>query len=336
MPARQPSDKFLVAFSFAGEQRDLVRAIAEAVEKKLGHNTVFLDEWFEHWLAGADADLKLQKIYGRGCALAVVCISEHYGNKPWTRHEHAAVRARVIQARTASDDREQSGILPIRVGDGDVEGILFTDIVPDVRTRSADQAAELVVDRLRLVIPDLKTKSDDTPTAPGRAVPERDSWKPKRIWAAAAVVAAVLLLGAFLLFRSGIPKAEIECSVAEVGQNMENLGVKETLVRPEQDGTVRFAITLANKSKVQAKNGSVFLRICEACEFAEEPPGFYKQLVEKNQDREMDFPTLHAYTGWPIPLRIRIPPGSRQFAVGVTSRCENCVFRPTETLLIRY
>ena len=65
MPARQPSDKFLIAFSFAGEQRDLVRAIAESVEKKLGYNTVFLDEWFEHWLAGADADLKLQKIYAR-------------------------------------------------------------------------------------------------------------------------------------------------------------------------------------------------------------------------------------------------------------------------------
>jgi hypothetical protein len=49
MPARQPSDKFLVAFSFAGEQRDLVRAIAELVEQEFGSGAVFLDEWFEHW-----------------------------------------------------------------------------------------------------------------------------------------------------------------------------------------------------------------------------------------------------------------------------------------------
>jgi hypothetical protein len=246
----------------------------------------------------------------------------------------------VIQARTASDDREQSGILPIRVGDGEVEGILFTDIVPDVRARSADQAAELVVERLRLVIPDLKAKSDDTPTASGHAVPERDFWKPKWIWAAAAVSAAVsaavLLLGAFLLFRPGTPEAEIECSLAKVGENMEHLGVKETLVRPEQDGTVRFTITLANKSKVQAKNGSVYLRICEGCDFAEEPPGFHKQSSEYNQDRAMGFDALHAYTALAIPLRIRVPTGVGQFAVGVTSRCENCVVRPTESLLIRY
>ena len=41
--ARPLPDKFLVAFSFAGEQRDLVRAIAEAVEQELGGGTVFFD-----------------------------------------------------------------------------------------------------------------------------------------------------------------------------------------------------------------------------------------------------------------------------------------------------
>ena len=135
------------------------------------------------------------------------------------------------------------------------------------------------------------------------------------------------------------PKAEIECSLAEVGRNMENLGVKETFVRPEPDGTVRFTITLANKSKVQAKNGSIYLRICRGCEFAEEPPEFVKQSSEKNQDRLRYFRTLDAYTGLLIPLRIAShcsQSESRQFTVSVTSRCENCVFRPDEKLTIRY
>ena len=35
-PARNFPDKFQVAFSLAGEERDLVRAVAEAVEKELG------------------------------------------------------------------------------------------------------------------------------------------------------------------------------------------------------------------------------------------------------------------------------------------------------------
>lgn len=50
---------FPVAFSFAGEQRALVRSIARAVEERIGKGKVFLDEWYEHYLAGADADVKL-------------------------------------------------------------------------------------------------------------------------------------------------------------------------------------------------------------------------------------------------------------------------------------
>ena len=42
MPTRPLPDKFLVAFSLAGEQRELVRSVAEAVEKVL---EPFVYEW---------------------------------------------------------------------------------------------------------------------------------------------------------------------------------------------------------------------------------------------------------------------------------------------------
>jgi hypothetical protein len=122
MNARSWPPEFLVAFSLAGEQRELVRAIAEAVERRLGHGTVFFDEWFEHYLGGDDADLKLQKLYGGQCSLAVWCVSKEYGSKPWTQAENAAIRARVMKARASSDQREKNGVLPIRVGDGDENG----------------------------------------------------------------------------------------------------------------------------------------------------------------------------------------------------------------------
>lgn len=167
MPARPLPEKFLVAISFAGKQRDLVRAIAEAVEAVLGTGTVFFDEWYEPFLAGADADLKLQRIYGEGCALAVVCVSERYGGKAWTLLEHAAVRARQMMARASPDPRERDAVLPIRVGEGEVAGLLFNDIVPDVRTRPAALTAELILERLYLVRPDLKPASAaGTPAGP--------------------------------------------------------------------------------------------------------------------------------------------------------------------------
>jgi hypothetical protein len=46
---------------------------------------------------------------------------------------------------------ERERFLPVRVGAGEVEGILATDIVPDFRTKSPTEAAELIIQRLNLV-----------------------------------------------------------------------------------------------------------------------------------------------------------------------------------------
>ncbi len=148
MPVREVPSRFAVAFSLAGEQRQLVLQVAQEVEAVLGRTTVFYDDWYEHWIAGSDADLLLQGLYGERAELVVICVSGAYGDKPWTRTEHRAVRARHMQAVT-EEDRHR--ILPVRVGDGDVEGILFNEIVPDLRRKTAAEAAELIVARLNLV-----------------------------------------------------------------------------------------------------------------------------------------------------------------------------------------
>jgi hypothetical protein len=92
MCAREIPERFLVSFSFAGEQRDLMRSVAESVEQRLGSNTVFFDDWFEYYIAGDDADLRLQEVYGQRSALVVLCVSRNYGGKPWTLAEHKAIR----------------------------------------------------------------------------------------------------------------------------------------------------------------------------------------------------------------------------------------------------
>lgn len=159
MTTRTLPQEFLVAFSFAGEQRNLVREISIAVEKELGEGTVFFDEWFEHYIAGDDADLRLQEIYGQRCQLAVVCVSERYGGKPWTRAEHAAIRARQMKLRTSPNERDQLRILPLRVGVGEVKGITDNTICPDAREKSVTQTAELIVNRLRLIVPHVAPRS---------------------------------------------------------------------------------------------------------------------------------------------------------------------------------
>jgi hypothetical protein len=153
--SRPIPDRFLVAFSFAGEQRPLVRSIAEAVEQLLGPGTVYFDEWFEYYIAGDDADLRLQEIYGSQSELVIPCISERFGGKPWTQAEHRAIRARQMQLGASHDKRDAYRILPLRVGDGNVDGVLFNTICPDVRSpKSIAQTAGLIINRLRLIVPD--------------------------------------------------------------------------------------------------------------------------------------------------------------------------------------
>ena len=148
MPVRDVPTRFKIAFSLAGEQRHLVLPIAQEVEAVLGWSTVFYDAWYEHWIAGVDADLLLQELYGARAEVVVMCVSSAYGDKPWPRTEHRAVRARLMQA-TVGADRHQ--VFPVRVGDGEVEGVLFNEIVPDLRDKTPVEAAELIVARLNLV-----------------------------------------------------------------------------------------------------------------------------------------------------------------------------------------
>ncbi len=151
MRLRELPPNFLVAFSFAGEERPLITQIAELVEERLGRSSVFFDEWFEHYIAGNDADLRLQEIYSKRSSLIVVCVSGSYGKKAWTRAEHEVIRARLMQLRMTGEDNR---VLPLRVGEGEIPGIPFNAIVPDVRSRPIEETADLIVARLRLTDPD--------------------------------------------------------------------------------------------------------------------------------------------------------------------------------------
>ena len=154
MTMREIPGKFLVAFSFAGEQRELVRSVAQAVEQRLGSGTVFFDEWFEFFIAGPDSDTRLQEIYSQKAELVVVCVSASYGGKPWTLAEHEAIRGVMMKFRASQNEKDAFRVLPLRVGDGDVRGIPFNAICPDARKRPITDTADLILNRLRLIRPD--------------------------------------------------------------------------------------------------------------------------------------------------------------------------------------
>ncbi len=67
-----------------------------------------------------------------------------------------------MEASGSVDSRDRLSVLPIRVGDGEGEGIPFNAIVPDVRNRNAAESATLIIERLRLVAPELVPRSESS------------------------------------------------------------------------------------------------------------------------------------------------------------------------------
>lgn len=129
-----------VAISFAGEDRPLASDIASGLVTK-GLN-VFYDEYVEAELWGKDLYVHLTKIYRDDSKYCLMLLSNHYAAKQWTSLER-----RAAQSRAFTENREY--ILPLRLDDAEIDGILNTTGYIDVRKRPLEQIVELVVTKVR-------------------------------------------------------------------------------------------------------------------------------------------------------------------------------------------
>jgi hypothetical protein len=114
MPSPEP--EFDVALSFAGEQRDYVRAVESELTK--AGVSVFFDEneAIEISLWGKNLAEELQRVYMTASNVVVMFISEDYANKAWPTHERRSAITKAIDLR-----REY--ILPVRFDDAVLPGL---------------------------------------------------------------------------------------------------------------------------------------------------------------------------------------------------------------------
>ena len=122
--------------------------------------------------------------------------------------------------------------------------------------------------------------------------------------------------------------------IATFGDREETTNLKDISAVRQADNTVGFIINVYNKSDVQAKKGAIYLRICNACSYAEEPKRFYKAVSADESDRTMNFQQIDAHTAVGIPLKIKYPSVFTKFNVDVTVRCENCMVNPLTKLTV--
>jgi hypothetical protein len=129
-----------VALSFAGEDRAAVDRVADALTKR--NIRVFRYDEADSW--GNNLYEYLAEVYGKKAHFCLLFLSTSYAAKPWTIHER-----RHAQERAFLENREY--ILPVRLDDTEVPGILKTIAYLDLRRITPEDIADAVAKKLGML-----------------------------------------------------------------------------------------------------------------------------------------------------------------------------------------
>ncbi|WP_052200892.1 toll/interleukin-1 receptor domain-containing protein [Terriglobus sp. TAA 43] len=128
-----------IALSFAGEDRKHADALNRALTGR--GVRVFYDADVEHDLWGRNLYDYLDEVYRKRARYCIVFVSAAYARKNWTSHERRSAQARALQENEAY-------ILPVRIDDTEIPGILPTTAYLDLQSHSIVAIADLVVTKL--------------------------------------------------------------------------------------------------------------------------------------------------------------------------------------------
>jgi hypothetical protein len=120
------------------------------------------DEEIELW--GKCLAEALPVIYGEQSAVAVVFVSAEYAARDWTRLERRAALARAVRER-----REY--VLPARLDDTPLPGLLSDIVAVDLRSRTPQQFADMIVSKLATLAIALPATAKDIAQDAGSARP---------------------------------------------------------------------------------------------------------------------------------------------------------------------
>jgi sugar/nucleoside kinase (ribokinase family) len=133
--------RYDIALSFAGEDREVAEQLAELLVKE--GVSVFYDKYFRSDLWGKDLFTHLQDVYRKQSRFCLMLVSESYKQRQWTTHER-----RAAQARAFEDNREY--ILPLRLDDVELPGLLPTDGFLDWRRLGPGEVVALLKEKLKV------------------------------------------------------------------------------------------------------------------------------------------------------------------------------------------
>ena len=132
-------EKYDVTLSFAGEDRHYAEELANLL--KSGGHSVFYDQFEPAQLWGKNLYDHLSLVYKDQARYCVMFLSKHYAQKLWTKHERQSAQARAFE-------ESKEYILPIRLDDTEIPGILGTLGYLDLRSMSIEEIYQPLVEKL--------------------------------------------------------------------------------------------------------------------------------------------------------------------------------------------
>lgn len=134
------SNRYDFTLSLAGEDRAYADALAAILNREGARG--FYDKYEEADLLGKDLYQHLQSVYRDSAKFCVIFLSENYARKLWTQHELKQAQARAFKQR-------EEYILPVKIDDTEIPGINPTVSYVDLRSKTVEEIAELLMTKLR-------------------------------------------------------------------------------------------------------------------------------------------------------------------------------------------
>jgi hypothetical protein len=117
------------------------------LSRSLGHLSsykIFYDQYEKPAIWGRNLYTYLSDIYYNKARYCVVILSQNYAAKTWTKHELQTAQARALKER-------EGYILPIRLDDTEIPGILPTVAYLNWHEETIENIADTIVIKLKFI-----------------------------------------------------------------------------------------------------------------------------------------------------------------------------------------
>ncbi|MBL1215619.1 MAG: TIR domain-containing protein [Ignavibacteriae bacterium] len=148
------SFEYDIAISFAGEDREHAQQLSQLLTNR--SVKVFYDEFEQSKLWGKNLYDYLSEIYSKQSEYCVMFLSKHYAAKAWTTIERQSAQERAFR-------ESKEYILPIKIDDTEIPGIPSTVGYIDLREKTIEEIANLILVKLgkKTITADTKYTEDE-------------------------------------------------------------------------------------------------------------------------------------------------------------------------------